>query len=429
MKIHSLAIRNFRGFAEREFSFANQFNVLIGDNGSGKTAILDALDIAIGSLFLSFNEIKPRHIRSGDARLVRYERSGAFYIEPQYPVSIKSHGIINEQAITWERTLNGKDGRTTRSGADELASISKDLQTKVQQGKDVILPVLGYYGTGRLWLQKKERGDEQIHPGSRMDGYVDALDPQSNEKMLVKWMRQRQLAIATKKKPSDQLDAVKRAVSECLGEGYTLEYDFDQESLIVQSPTGQLLPYHFLSDGVRNMVGMVADIAYRSATLNPDFGSSATSLTPGIILIDEIDLHLHPKWQREVIEDLRRTFPKIQFFASTHSPFIIQSLRPGELLILDERLAGEYVNKSIEDIAETLMGVSLPQRGERYQRMYEAAQTYYQILQNSKNVPSDEVEAAKLKLDELIAPFSDNVGYHAFLEMERIAAGLGRSKK
>lgn len=428
MKIHSLLVKNFRGFAEREFNFADQFNVLIGDNGTGKTAILDALDIAIGSLFLNFSEIKPRHIRSSDARLVKYELGGALHVEPQYPVVVKCKGTVNEKTLDWERTLNNKEGRTTRSGAERLAIVSKELQIDVQQGKDILLPVLGYYGTGRLWLQKKEKVAEPKLPGSRMEGYVDALDPQSNEKMLTKWMRQRQLALATKKKPSDQLDAVKKAVSECLGEGYTLEYDFDEESLIVQAPTGQLLPYHYLSDGVRNMVGMVADIVYRAATLNPHLGRDAASLTPGIILIDEIDLHLHPKWQREVVEDLRRTFPNVQFFASTHSPFIIQSLRPGELIILDENLAGEYVNKSIEDIAETLMGVLIPQRSERYQHMFEAAKAYYRILQDAKTAAPDEIEAAKRKLDELVAPFSDNVGYHAFLEMERVAAGLGRGK-
>jgi len=70
------------------------------------------------------------------------------------------------------------------------------------------------------------------------------------------------------------------------------------------------------------MLGMVADIAYRSAVLNPQLGSEAAQKTPGIVLIDEIDLHLHPKWQRRVVEDLRATFPALQFVATTHSPFI-----------------------------------------------------------------------------------------------------------
>ncbi|MGC1379346.1 MAG: AAA family ATPase [Anaerolineales bacterium] len=427
MKINQMSVKNFRGFVERQFDFSDQFNVLIGDNGTGKTAVLDALNIAIGSLFLNFNEIRPRHILPEHVHLKKYELGGVPQADRVYPVVVKCKGIVNAQEISWERTLNSKGGRTTRIGAESIASISKELQANVD--KDILFPVLGYYGTGRLWLQKNERTEKLAPPASRLKGYVDSLDSRSNEKMLLAWLYQRQLSLANnKKKPNAQLDVVKQAVAECLGVGYSLEYDFDEKALMIQTPTGQWLPYSYLSDGVHNMLGMVADIAYRAATLNPQLEQDAVKNTPGVILIDEIDLHLHPKWQRNVVDDLRRTFPQIQFFASTHSPFIIQSLRPGELIVLDEKLAGEYVNKPIEDITENLMGVALPQRSERYQRMYEAAKTYYEILQNARGALPKELDAAKRKLDELTAPFSDNVAYHAFLEMERMAAGFGDSK-
>ena len=174
------------------------------------------------------------------------------------------------------------------------------------------------------------------------------------------------------------------------------------------------------------MFAMVADIAHRAAILNPQFGEKAPAETPGIVLIDEIDLHLHPSWQRRVVDDLRRTFPRIQFIATTHSPFIIQSLRPGELVDLQKDVTGEYVNRSIEDIVEGVMGIKVPQRSERYEKMYKAAKEYYQVLQEAKEASPEEKRELKQKLDELTAPFSDNVAYHAFLEMERIAAGLGK---
>ena len=159
------------------------------------------------------------------------------------------------------------------------------------------------------------------------------------------------------------------------------------------------MPFHLLSDGYRNMIGMVADIAYRAAVLNPQLGSEAAKLTPGIVLIDEIDLHLHPKWQRRVVEDLKRTFPKIQFFATTHSPFIIQSLKANELINLDNR-DGEYGKKSIEDIIENVQGVELPQQSERWKNMMEAAQEYYQVLEQAENVSEEEIERLKYGLDE-----------------------------
>ena len=80
---------------------------------------------------------------------------------------------------------------------------------------------------------------------------------------------------------------------------------------------------------------MVADIARRACLLNPHLGGAVLEETPGIVLIDELDLHLHPKWQRRIIGDLRRTFPKIQFIATTHSPQLIGQVKPDEILLLD----------------------------------------------------------------------------------------------
>ncbi len=93
----------------------------------------------------------------------------------------------------------------------------------------------------------------------------------------------------------------------------------------------------------------------------------------------------------------------------------------------------EYAGKSIEDITEDIMGVDMPQRSKRHQEMYDAAKEYYKILQetpkaDAQNDPQKK-EELKRKLDELSAPFSDNVAYHAFLEMERMAAGLGKSEQ
>jgi predicted ATP-binding protein involved in virulence len=79
---------------------------------------------------------------------------------------------------------------------------------------------------------------------------------------------------------------------------------------------------------------LFCDIARRAAILNPHLGGDASSKTKGVILIDELDLHLHPKWQRRIIEDLRRVFPNVQFICTTHSPFLIQSLRSSEELIM-----------------------------------------------------------------------------------------------
>jgi predicted ATP-binding protein involved in virulence len=178
------------------------------------------------------------------------------------------------------------------------------------------------------------------------------------------------------------------------------------------------------------MLATAADIAHRASTLNPHLGAQAARETPGLVLIDEVDLHLHPRWQRRVVGDLLKAFPLVQFVATTHSPFIIQSL-PNEvgvqLVNLDTADATDYANKSVEDIAEDVQGIDHVQRSQRYHDMMETAKQYYTLLKQGRATKSDDLQRLKNELDQLVAPFSNEPAYQAFLELERAAAGLGES--
>ncbi len=89
-----------------------------------------------------------------------------------------------------------------------------------------------------------------------------------------------------------------------------------------------------LSDGFRSILSMVADLAYRMVRLNPQLGEKAITNTPGVVLIDEIDMHLHPLWQQTVLLDMQRAFPQIQFIVTTHSPQVISSVPPESVRVL-----------------------------------------------------------------------------------------------
>jgi len=147
------------------------------------------------------------------------------------------------------------------------------------------------------------------------------------------------------------------------------------------------------------------------------------------VLIDEIDLHLHPNWQRRVAEDLKRTFPRVQMIATTHSPFIIQSLRPGELINLSSETFSEYAGESIEDIAEDIMDVEMPQKSRRYIEMVRVAEDYYRILDKGRESDNDKaIEKIKARLDELTMPFSDDPAFMAFLKLKRAEVGLSEEE-
>ena len=183
-----------------------------------------------------------------------------------------------------------------------------------------------------------------------------------------------------------------------------------------------LLPFSNLSDGYRNMIGMVADMAYRCIQLNPGLKENVIKETEGIVLIDEIDLHLHPEWQKRIVEDLRKAFPKIQFIATTHSPFIVQSLRKEELIVLDkdEPVDTDPWRKSLEEVAEDEMLVQDITRSVRFVEMTELAKQYYTLVRqnDSKDTLRAKIDEAKYKLDKLRVLYADDPAYVAMLETE-----------
>jgi predicted ATP-binding protein involved in virulence len=423
MKIRQLELENFRCFEHKVFEFSDQFNVFIGDNATGKTAILKALSTGASILLLFVAEIPTRdyQIDQDDIRHIKYYKGEIPTFERQFPFKVSCQGMINNYESSWHiQMLSDNELKFSPNNAEYIV---KQLVEQVTKGEDIILPLIAYYGTNRLWMPATENDIKTIKPGSRLQGYIDCLNPVSNLRALLEWLKTMEIASLQRGQVINLLDAVKTAIISCIENCQEIKYDILEDQLMVTVDNNTELPLKMLSDGFRTMLTMVADIAHRAAVLNPHLGSEAAKLTPGIVLIDEIDLHLHPKWQRRVVEDLKRTFPNIQFFATTHSPFIIQSLRDNELINLDNR-DSEYVNKSIEDIAENVQGVELPQQSERWKNMMQAAQEYYQVLEQAENVPEAEIEILKNRLDELSMPYSDDPAYQAFLKMERLARGL-----
>jgi predicted ATP-binding protein involved in virulence len=416
MKIRQLELQNFRCFEQKTFEFSDQFNVLIGDNATGKTAILDALAIGAGSFFLGIDNINSLNIQKDDIRLILRQEGETPTLHDVSSVVVSCHGSFEDvEEISWKRELKSNSSTTTRGDAKEILQYARKLQQKVRiQDEDrekIILPVISYYSTGRLWVQHREIKNTK-GPDSRFLGYKNCLTKSNEMKKIMLWFKKWELASLQQGRPLGTLSGVKEAIKNSMEDWQDVKYDVLQNKLVATAQDGRILPFNMLSDGVKNMIGMVADIAYRCVTLNPQFDGEAARLTPGIVLIDEIDLHLHPKWQRRVVEDLKRTFPNIQFFATTHSPFIIQSLKVNELINLDNR-DGEYVNKSVEDIVENVQGVELPQQSERWKNMMEAAQEYYQVLEQAENVSEEEIERLKHRLDELSMPYSDDPAYQA----------------
>ncbi len=202
------------------------------------------------------------------------------------------------------------------------------------------------------------------------------------------------------------------------GERVIFSTRYTDEIVALQTEDGTVVPFTSLSDGYRNVIKIILDIAARMCILNPYQKGDTLKNTPGIVVIDEIDLSLHPTWQRKIINILKQLFPKIQFICATHSPFIIQSLEEGELITLDQTLDSEYSGESIEDIAEDVMGVEMPQYSEKKRKMYEATKEYLIALQQSKS--EKDLATLRKKMNELEALYSENPAYLALIEQENL---------
>lgn len=439
MKINHIRIKNFRGYENLEVNLNPNFNLFIGDNGSGKTAILEALTVAIGSFFLGIRGANARGFHKKDIRIATFEHSEEY----QFPVEVEAKGEINQQTISWLRTLDTSDekdqkrNRTTSKYANAIKDIAFSIDNAVRKGENLNLPLLVYYATGRLFDVARDNEEiskmkqEKMKISSRFRAYDRSLEAKSTHKKFQNWFRGKELSRIQKGGTSDiNLEVVKSTIIKSLPGCVNIYHEFDPDKpqgLKIELEDGRILPFNSLSDGTRNFFAIIADMAYMCITLNPHLKERALEETEGVVLIDELDLHLHPEWQRKIITVLRETFPKVQFIATTHSPFLIQETGEGQLIILKNSKVYKITsaaNLSIEDIAEELQYVENPQWGKLRQEMFEKAREYYKAVKEGKDTP--ELKAA---LDEAMKPFSIDTAFYSILEQERIKEEYKKNKK
>ncbi len=339
LRIDSLKLTNFRCFDQCEISFNPQLTALVAENGRGKTAILDAVGIALGTFVdgLSGSQHFHKFDRS-DIRLVQAQNRS---MTPVLPTEFVANGQIFGQDIEWSRALGGYGlrARTTSQGAQKILSTTREFQSLGSQTlqAEFLLPLVSFYGTGRLWSEHRlteERRQYALAAGGRLAGYTDCLSSSSSFKGFVAWYESKMNEIADPRfsTESSRSVALIRAVQEAVRvvlnpTGWTsLNWDPERRILVVEHETHGRLPLNTLSDGVRNMIALIADVARRCATLNPQLGEDAARHTPGVLIIDEVDMHLHPRWQQQLMETLRRAFPSLQMVVSTHSPHVLSTV-------------------------------------------------------------------------------------------------------
>lgn len=389
MFLNSIELQNFRCFSELKIDFSKRLTVIVGSNGAGKSTILEAATIAAGTLTSAMDGITNYSIKKSDAHYKCFEVGSVIDVQPQFPVEISAKGVVDGNEVQWSRILNSAKGRGSLASAKNLTQIANEYQNRLRQGDiSLKLPIISYYGTGRLWNQHREKKNDTLEKNSRNNGYIDSLDGAANDKLMKKWFQKMTIQQFQREKSSPEYVAVCNAMAQCFRSitGCTdvkIQFNMDTNEIDViytnMDNEKVRIPVNQLSDGYKCTISLIADIAYRMAILNPQLLDKVLEETEGIVLIDEIDLHLHPVWQQRIIGDLLEIFPKVQFIVSTHAPAVINSVPSDCLIILKENqvfgASDETYGKDANTILREVMGVA-----ERPQEIKELFDEFYNVI-------------------------------------------------
>ncbi len=357
MRLNSINIEGFRGIPNLQLEFHKQVNVLVGVNGVGKSAVLDCTAIMLSRLI--------GRIRSS-AGTGRYFTHSDINNRRQWTrneIEIAFQG----KPLRWSvvKTRRGRQKQSI-SGLVDLRRDVELFRSKLAEDEAARLPLAVYYPVNRAVLDIPLRIRKR-HPSDRLAAYDQALSGEwSSFRVFFEWFREREDLENEKRldKPEfrdSQLQAVRTATERFLAGFKGLKVRRSPLRMVVEKH-GEELIVNQLSDGEKCTLAMAGDLARRMAIANPAMVDPLQG--EAVVLIDEIDLHLHPGWQRRLIAALTKTFPKCQFLLSTHSPPILGHLDSKSIWILQRTKSGisakrpdDAYGQTTDRILEDIMGV------------------------------------------------------------------------
>lgn len=423
MLVHELKLTHFRGLLNTEIKFQPGFNLIVGVNGVGKSSVLEALQILLSQVLPMFTPA-PRFNLGFEIDDVMVGRATAqaeitFTCHSTYPYAYVVHKNREQQVVNEGGGL--RDQTTKTPDKSELSSSQLPGRTLTngpsEFKKRPNQPLVLYFSVDR-----SRATDEVSKIGKKANpGYFGALAQNRGLRVrdLVNWWRAKEQIAkeAPEGTSARQLGAVRKALERMLPNFSNWRLDADElwvtKNVIFEVPdpestTGKSrqveeareVNVYQLSDGERSMTAFVIDLTRRLAQLNENDPDPATNGL-GVVLIDEIDLHLHPAWQRRVAIDLPRVFPRLQFIATTHSPQIIGETEPGRAIILREGGQVQVLDESLgRDSGWILRHVmNTPERNAELQVGLDAI---------DRLINRDDFVAARKKIGELRARYGDD---------------------
>jgi predicted ATP-binding protein involved in virulence len=353
MLIKELHIQNFRRFEDLTMSFEKDLTVLVARNGQGKSSILDAIRVLIGPFVGAFDYGVSNGFDPLDCR--RSVSPDSDRVKEHWPIRAEGNIVLRDLPVTGlkykeikvARELGGVKRKTTIKEAADLIEQGRNYQSYIHSGLTeswFILPVVAHYGPGRLWKLHKDTTGKKVLTLNRSYGYQDCLSTASNFKQAQEWLGRATLAKfqqIERGEPDEwgrRINSIQSAVDAALeAEGWSgFQYSYDFEELSMFHPEHGRLPVRAMSSGVQAVVSLIVDLAFRCLRLNSVHAEDALSISYGMVMIDEIEQHLHPGWQQRILPSIRKIFPNIQFIVATHSSEVLTTVESRQIRILED---------------------------------------------------------------------------------------------
>ncbi len=339
MKIKNIKLKNFKGHIDTEIDFDDHLTVVVGINGAGKSSVLEAISLCLTWIIAKLKDpnAEGQYIPKNSVNN-RVKKSENASISAQFDV-IKSLIISNNSKNEAHNLSNFKDLKEYATGLKGLL----DLEALEQ------VPVLMHYGVKRA-VEDIPLRVRKNHIYSIFETYENYHSETANFKSFFEWYRNQEDVEKEKLRDNNfgvfdsnvsaykftadhELSAVRRAIQKFMPSYSHIRVKRNPLQMLV-TKDGVTMSMEQLSEGEKIYFALVGDLCRRLVLANPTMEDPL--LGEGIVLIDEIDLHLHPKWQKEIGVKLSQVFPNIQFIVTTHSPLIINNIHAESVRVIDD---------------------------------------------------------------------------------------------
>ncbi len=415
MKLKSVEIENYRAIEKIDLQLHPQLTVLHGDNAHGKTSILNAIAVGLGSIPTLLPDVSGIAFLKTDRRVTQVKLKTPDGVEHVVEIPIYAQmqvELMTADGFSWRRTM-GSRGR--RAALRELKEAIENIVNADRAGVEPLdLPIVTFYDTDRAVFDQPRHRRGFKTEFSRYAALEGALSARTNFGEFFKWFYARENKELREQKARRDFDfrlkdlnAVRRAIMSMIPRASEPHTELNplrfMVSLKSEPRKEETLSLDQLSGGYRIVLALAADLARRMAQGNPHHEDPLNC--EAIVLIDEVELHLHPSWQQRILDDLVRTFPNTQFIVSTHSPQVLTTVRPEHIVSLRREggriVAGEAsaatFGAEAGDVLSTEMGVGERPRNNNFVKQLEK----YMRLVGDGRGESENAVSLRRKLESL----------------------------